>query len=115
MLAKFEHEETEWNSWRFRFENFVELMGVSEEKHLEFLIKSLEKITFRTLESMCRPKKRSGLVNRDIVGKMDVAYNRVTFMVAEWPHFFYLGNRKTSPLCNMRLNWEIEPSHAIST
>lgn len=73
-------------------------MEEPEGKHLGLLIESFETKPFQTLVSMCRPKKLNEVPMRDIVRKLDVAYNLVTFKVTQWSHFFAIKQQNDHTL-----------------
>lgn len=95
-LHEFDPKSYDWEEWEILYDTYLQVEGVSDDSHKRnLLITSLAVEPFKTLLSICKPKKPNECSYKEIIDKLRANYVRVTFTSTERIKFF--ASRQESP------------------
>ncbi|CAF1108445.1 unnamed protein product [Rotaria sp. Silwood1] len=70
--------------WEILFDTFIDVEGITDDnKKRNILITALAVQPFKTLISVCKPKKSNECSYQEIIQKLQINYARVTFSSTE--------------------------------
>ena len=88
-LHEFDPSLYDWEDWEILFGTFVDVESISDaNKKRNTLITALGVQPFKTLISLCKPKKPTEHTYEEIIQKLRTNYARVTFPSTERIKFF---------------------------
>jgi hypothetical protein len=95
-LHEFDPKSYDWEEWEILFDTYLQVEKVNEDSQKRnILITSLAVEPFKTLLSICKPKKPNELSYKEVIDKLRANYVRVTFTSTERIKFF--ASRQESP------------------
>ncbi|CAF4782134.1 unnamed protein product [Rotaria sp. Silwood2] len=88
-LHEFDPTSYDWNDWEILFDTYIDVEGITDDnKKRNLLITALGVQPFKTLISVCKPKKPTECSYSEIIQKLRTNYARVTFSSTERIKFF---------------------------
>ncbi|CAF1110241.1 unnamed protein product [Adineta ricciae] len=88
-LHKFDPTLFDWEEWEVLFDTHLAVEGVTDDiKKRNLLITSLDVQSFKTLISICKPKKPTESSYIELITKLRINYAKVTFPSTERIKFF---------------------------
>ncbi|CAF1282102.1 unnamed protein product [Rotaria sp. Silwood1] len=88
-LHEFDPTSYDWDDLEVLFDTYIAVEGVTDDnKKRNLLITALCVQPFKTLISVCKPKKPTECSNSEIIQKLRTNYARVTFASTERIKFF---------------------------
>ncbi|CAF4732150.1 unnamed protein product, partial [Rotaria sp. Silwood2] len=88
-LHEFDPTSYDWNDWEILFDTYIDVEGITDDnKKRNLLITALGVQPFKTLISVCKPKKPTECTYSEIIQKLRTNYARVTFSSTERITFF---------------------------
>ncbi|CAF1566529.1 unnamed protein product [Rotaria sordida] len=88
-IHKFDPNTYDWADWEILLDTYINVEGIIEDNQKRnILIASLGVIPFKTLISLCKPKKPTDYSYTEIITKLRTNYTRVTFASTERIKFF---------------------------
>ncbi|CAF1381702.1 unnamed protein product, partial [Rotaria sp. Silwood1] len=88
-LHEFDPTSYDWNDWEVLFDTYIDVEGITDDnKKRNLLITALDVQPFKTLISVCKPKKPTECSYSEIIQKLRTNYARVTFASTERINFF---------------------------
>ncbi len=88
-LHEFDPSSYDWDEWEILFDTYIDVEGVTDDiKKRNLLITALGVQPFKTLISVCKPKKPTECNYQEIIQKLRTNYSRVTFSSTERIKFF---------------------------
>ncbi|CAF3495196.1 unnamed protein product [Rotaria socialis] len=86
---EFDPTSCDWDDWEILFDTFIDVEGITDDnKKRNLLITALGVQPFKTLISVCKPKKPNECSYQEIIQKLRINYARVTFSSTERIKFF---------------------------
>ena len=83
-LHEFDPTSYDWDDWEILFNTYVDVEGITDDnKKRNLLITALDVQPFKTLISVCKPKKPTDYTYHEIVQQLRTNYARVTFPSTE--------------------------------
>ncbi|CAF1540135.1 unnamed protein product [Rotaria magnacalcarata] len=88
-LHEFDPSSYDWDDWEILFDTYIDVEGITDDtKKRNLLITALSVQPFKTLISICKPKKPNECSFQEILQKLRTNYTRVTFSSTERIKFF---------------------------
>ena len=88
-LHEFDPSSYDWDDWEILFDTYTDVEGITDDtKKRNLLITALSVQPFKTLISICKPKKPNECSFQEILQKLRTNYTRVTFSSIESIKFF---------------------------
>ncbi|CAF1997518.1 unnamed protein product [Rotaria magnacalcarata] len=88
-LHEFDPTSYDWDDWEILFDTYLAVKCVTDDiKKRNLLITALGVQPFKTLISVCKPKKPTECTYEEIIQKLRTNYARVTFSSTERINFF---------------------------
>lgn len=88
-VHEFDPSSYDWDDWEVLFHTYLEVEDVTDDiKKRNLLITALAVQPFKTLISVCKPKKPTDYSFADVLQKLRTNYRRVTFTSTERVKFF---------------------------
>ncbi|CAF4548507.1 unnamed protein product, partial [Rotaria sp. Silwood2] len=88
-LHEFDPTTYDWDDWEILFDTYINVEDVTDDtKKRNLLITALAVQPFKTLISLCKPKKPTECTYQDLIQKLRINYARVTFPSTERVKFF---------------------------
>ena len=88
-LHEFDPSSYDWNDWEVLFDTYIAVEGITDDlKKRNLLITALAVQPFKTLLSLCKPKKPTECTYQEVVQKLRTNYTPVTFSSTERVKFF---------------------------
>lgn len=88
-LREFDPSSYEWDEWEILFDTYLTVEGITDDvKKRNLLITALGVQPFKTLISVCKPRKPTEYTYDEIILKLRTNYARVTFASTERIKFF---------------------------
>lgn len=98
-VHEFDPTQYDWDDWEVLFETYINVEGVTDDtKKRNLLITALAVQPFKTLISVCKPKKPNEYQYSELVTKLRSNYKRVTFPSTERVRFFAKRQEPTQSL-----------------
>ena len=95
-LHEFDPKSYDREEWEILFDTYLQVGGVADDSHKRnLLITPLAVEPFKTLLSICKPKKPNECSYKEVIDKLRANYVRVTFTSTERIKFF--ASRQKSP------------------
>ncbi|CAF1215956.1 unnamed protein product [Rotaria magnacalcarata] len=95
-LHEFDPKSYDWEEWEVLFDTYLEVEAISEDsKKRNLLITALVVQPFKTLLSICKPKKPTECSYKELIEKLRSNYIRVTFPSTERIKFFATRQEST--------------------
>ena len=88
-IHEFDPISYDWDDWKILLDTYIDVEGISDDiKKRNLLITSLGVQPFKTLISVCKPKRPNEYSYQELVKKLQGNYARVTFASTERVKFF---------------------------
>ncbi|XP_055349897.1 uncharacterized protein LOC129596596 [Paramacrobiotus metropolitanus] len=97
-MERFDPDNTDWGAWKQRFDNFVVLLDVQDDKKVNLLVESLERKAFESLYQVCYPQKIKEFTVEQLIYKLDRLYVKQTSKHYERSQFFRLTQQQGESL-----------------
>ncbi|CAF4324234.1 unnamed protein product [Rotaria magnacalcarata] len=79
-LHEFDPSSYDWDDWELLCDTYIDIEGITDDtKKRNLLITALSVQPFKTLISICKPKKPNECSFQEILQKFRTNYTRVTF------------------------------------
>lgn len=114
-LREFDPTSYEWEEWEILLDTYLTVEGVVEnEKKRNLLITALGVQPFKTLISVCKPKKPTECSFDEIIAKLRANYTRVTFASTERIKFFAMKQASAQSLTDFANHLRDMPNNSRS-
>ena len=98
-LREFDPSNYDWDEWEMLFETFLRVEGVVDnDKKKDLLITALGVQPFKTLISVCKPKRPTDCSYTEIIQRLRTNYEHVTFASTERIKFFGMKQSSSQSL-----------------
>ena len=88
-VHEFDPTSYDWDDWEVLFNTYIDVEGVTDDtKKRNLLITALAVQPFKTLISVCKPRKPTDYSFSEVIEKLRTNYKRVTFSSTERVKFF---------------------------
>ncbi|XP_055341951.1 uncharacterized protein LOC129590642 [Paramacrobiotus metropolitanus] len=97
-LEKWNPDELTWTEWYQKFENYIEMTGVPDDKKVNLLLDSLGPKPFKRLVAVCLPGKPKDFPLDQLLEKLRIRYTSFTFRKVQIAKFFKVTQTSSETL-----------------